>query len=104
MKTAVGPRYTVEHDDKFNNVSIPPGTEYLGDLHVALLITAVRRPCFSSKEPVSDYSGDHENTREVTGIPRKLLLSIPLRHYFSRENWFANGRNGLQAAIRLAIF
>ena len=87
-------------DDKFNDVSIPPGAEYRGDPHAALLIAAIRRPCFGSMESVSDYSGDHKNTRDVTQIPRKLLLSIPARRYLSQQKWFTNGRNALRAVPR----
>ena len=94
----------MEHDDKFNVVSIPPGTEYRGDPHAALLIAAFRRPCFGSTESVSDYSGDQKNTREVTQIPRKLLLSIPSRRHLSQENWFADGRNTLRAVPRVGNF
>lgn len=104
MKTAVGPRYTVEHDDIFNDVSIPPGTEYLRDLHAALLIHGSQTFLFESMESVHDYSGDHENTREVTQIPRKLLLSLSLRRHLSQENWFADGRNVLLAVPSVGNF
>ena len=104
MKTAVGPRQNVGHDDKFNDESIPTGTEYRGDPHAALLIAAVRRPCFGSKESASDYSGDHENTREVTQFPGKLLLSLPSGGHLSREKWSVDGRNTLLAAPSVGNF
>ena len=91
-------------DDKFNDVSIPGGKEYRRVFPVALLITAIRRPCFGSRESAFDYSGDHENTREVTQIPGKLLLSLPSRCHFSRENWSADGRNAVPTAPSIGNF
>ena len=55
-------------------------------------------------ESASNYSGDHENTREVTQIPRKLLLSLSLRHHLPQENGLADGRNALQAPPRVGNF